>query len=127
MQYEQLTYIHLATMIPVAFLGAYLLITLKGTAGHKAIGKIYMLLMFFSSLVSLFMPAKVGPTLLFHFGAIHLLSFLAITMIIFSFIAVKVGNIALHKRSMVGLYVGGIIVAGSFTLTPGRLLHDWIF
>lgn len=127
MLYEKLAYIHLATMIPVALLGLYLLFTLKGTAGHKALGKIYMLLMLFSSLVSLFMPAKVGPTLLFHFGAIHLLSFIAITTIIVSFVAVKVGNIALHKRSMVGLYVGGIIVAGSFTLTPGRLLHDWIF
>jgi uncharacterized membrane protein len=28
---------------------------------------------------------------------------------------------------MVGLYVGALLVAGAFTLSPGRLIHTWLF
>jgi uncharacterized membrane protein len=28
---------------------------------------------------------------------------------------------------MVRLYVGALLIAGAFTLTPGRLLNDWLF
>lgn len=28
---------------------------------------------------------------------------------------------------MISLYVGGLLIAGSFTLMPGRLLHGWVF
>ena len=29
--------------------------------------------------------------------------------------------------SMISTYVGGILIAGSFALMPGRLLNDWLF
>jgi len=28
---------------------------------------------------------------------------------------------------MIGVYVGGILIAGTFALMPGRLLHEWLF
>ncbi len=28
---------------------------------------------------------------------------------------------------MIGLYVGALLVAGSSTLTPRRLMHSWLF
>ena len=36
------------------------------------------------------------------------------------------GNIAAHKRMAVGLYIG-LLVAGAFTLLPGRLIGNLVF
>ncbi|MDG0997157.1 MAG: hypothetical protein P8P42_01000, partial [Gammaproteobacteria bacterium] len=32
-----------------------------------------------------------------------------------------------HIRSMIGVYVGALLVAGGFTLAPGRLFHEMLF
>jgi uncharacterized membrane protein len=28
---------------------------------------------------------------------------------------------------MIGLYIGGILIAGSFAFMPGRLMNQWLF
>lgn len=127
MSYLQLAYIHLATIIPAFLIGTYLLLNRKGTPLHKALGKIYMLLMLFTATVTLFMSAEVGPRLLDHFGFIHLLSVLVLFTIPTAYIAARNGNVTVHRGNMIGLYVGGLLIAGSFTLMPGRLLHGWMF
>ncbi|MGB1217238.1 MAG: DUF2306 domain-containing protein [Saprospiraceae bacterium] len=127
MDYHQLMYIHLATIIPCFFLGAYLLLTKKGTTFHKKAGWIYMVLMMFTGILTLFMPAKVGPTFASHFGYIHLLSLLTIYTVPSAIIAARKGNIKRHKRGMLILYFGGLLVAGGFTFFPGRYLHTIFF
>ena len=37
------------------------------------------------------------------------------------------GDIARHKRAMIGTYVGAILIAGAFTLVPGRIMHAVLF
>ena len=32
-----------------------------------------------------------------------------------------------HKYSMIGVYVGALLVAGLFTLMPGRLFYEILF
>jgi uncharacterized membrane protein len=86
-----------------------------------------MVLIFFSSIVSLFLKAHVGPTLMGHFGWIHLLSFLTLWTIPTSLLAIKKGNINKHKRGMKLLYWTGLVLAGFFTLMPGRYLHQILF
>jgi uncharacterized membrane protein len=120
-------FIHLATVVPCVFIGAVLLIIKKGTTIHKKFGRIYMILMLFTAIVTLFMPAKVGSTLLNHFGWIHLFSFLTIWTVPTAYIAIKKGNVKAHKRKMILLYFGAIIIAGAFTFTPGRYLHEVFF
>jgi|TARA_B110000503_G_scaffold140395_1_gene231182 uncharacterized membrane protein len=127
MSYMQLTYLHLGTLAPAFALGTYLLINRKGTPLHRILGKLYMGLMLFTAAVTLFMEAQVGPVLLNHFGYIHLLSLFVIYTVPSAYTAILAGNIAVHRRKMIGLYVGALLVAGSFTLTPGRLMHSWIF
>lgn len=127
MNYTELAYLHLATVIPTFLMGTYLLISRKGSPGHKAVGKIYMLLMLITSVISLFMEARVGPVLLGHFGYIHLLSILSIYAVPVAYISAKNGNIKAHRNSMLGLYLGGILIAGTFAFMPGRLLHSWLF
>ncbi|MDA7769137.1 DUF2306 domain-containing protein [Porticoccaceae bacterium] len=127
MTYMQLTYLHLGSLVPAFVIGTYLLLNRKGTPVHRFLGKIYMGLMLFTAFVTLFMEAVVGPKFLNHFGFIHLLSLLVLYTVPTSYRAIRVGNIKLHKRKMVGLYVGALLVAGAFTLSPGRLIHSWLF
>ncbi|MBT4214308.1 MAG: DUF2306 domain-containing protein [Porticoccaceae bacterium] len=127
MTYMQLTYLHLGSLVPAFVIGSYLLLNRKGTPVHKFLGKIYMGLMLFTAFITLFMEALVGPKFLNHFGFLHLLSLFVLYTVPTAYRAIRVGNIKLHKRKMVGLYVGALLVAGVFTLSPGRLIHTWLF
>ncbi len=127
MKYVDLMYIHLATVVPCFVIGTILLIIKKGTRFHKNFGRIYMVLMMITGLVTLFMPALVGPRFLNHFGYIHLFSFLTIYTVPTAYIAIRKGNVKLHKQKMIGLYVGAILIAGGFTFFPGRYLHQLFF
>ena len=80
-----------------------------------------------TALVSLCMPARVGPQLLGHWGVIHLLSLFTLNVVPCAYLAARRGNIHAHRGNMIGLYVGGILVAGAFALAPGRLLHGWLW
>lgn len=127
MTYLQLAYVHLASVVPAFFIGTYLLIRHKGTPLHKALGRLYMGLMLFTAAVTLVMPAEVGPALFGHFGFIHLFSVLVFISVPNAYFAIKKGDVKRHRGSMISLYVGGLLIAGSFTFVPGRLLHGVFF
>lgn len=127
MGYKELMFLHLLTVLPSFIIGTALLFMQKGTVIHKKAGKIYMILMMITAVITLFMPAQVGPQLLNHFGWIHSFSFLTIYTVPTAYIAVKKGNIKSHKRKMILLYFGAIIIAGGFTFFPGRYLYEIFF
>ena len=127
MTYSVLMYVHLVTVVPCIFLGAYGLLAKKGTPIHRTLGKVYMILMLFTALITLWMPADVGGRFLNHFGWIHLFSFLTIWTVPTAYLAVKKGKIKSHQRKMVLLHIGAIGIAGGFTLAPGRFLHEFFF
>ncbi|MEL7118785.1 MAG: DUF2306 domain-containing protein [Bacteroidota bacterium] len=127
MSYKLLLNLHMLSVIPCIFLGAYLLLAKKGGSNHRLLGKIYLLLMFFTAFVTLFLPAMVGPQFLGHFGWIHSFSFLTLYSVPTAYYAVRKKQIKRHQRIMVLLYVGAILIAGGFTLAPGRYLHTVFF
>ena len=127
MTYQQLAYLHLATIVPAFLIGTFLLSRRKGTPIHKTFGRIYLLLMIATGLTTLFMPAQVGPRFLGHFGFIHAFSLFALYSAPAAYLAARRGNIKAHRGNMIGLYVGGILIAGAFAFSPGRMLHDWLF
>ena len=127
MSYINLMYLHLLTVIPCFIIGTLLLLIKKGTKTHKIFGRVYMILMLFTAIVTLFMPADVGPTIFNHFGWIHSFSFLTIYTVPTAYFAIKKGNVKVHKRKMILLYFGAIIIAGGFTFVPGRYLHTLFF
>ncbi|MBC7415559.1 MAG: DUF2306 domain-containing protein [Herminiimonas sp.] len=119
--------LHLASILPAFVIGTYMMVRRKGTPLHRRLGRIYMVLMLLTALVTLFMPAQVGPRWLDHFGFIHVFSLLVFYSVPRGWQAARRGNIRQHRGSMIGLYVGGLLIAGAFTFAPGRLLHDWVF
>lgn len=127
MTYTQLAYLHLATVVPAFGIGAFQLLRRKGTPSHELLGKIYMVLMLATALITLAMPAQLGPQFLNHFGFIHTFSFLALFSVPIAYFAARRGDIRVHRAAMISLYVGGIFIAGAFAFSPGRMLHEWLF
>ena len=125
--YDTLSFVHLGAIAPAFLMATFMMVTKKGTEVHKRIGRIYMVLMLFTAMVTLLMSAQVGPRLFNHFGFIHLLSVLVLYCVPSAYWAIKNGNVKRHRWSMIGLYIGGLIVAGGFTLMPGRMLGNVLF
>jgi uncharacterized membrane protein len=125
--YLLLAYAHLATIVPAFAIGTWLMFSRKGSAKHRGWGKAYMALMLVSAGFSLFMPAVVGPRFLNHFGFIHLFSISVFFTIPMALRAAMRHDIRTHQGNMIGLYVGGLLIAGAFAFTPGRMLHTWLF
>lgn len=120
-------YAHLVTVIPCFVIGTVLLLIKKGTKIHTIFGRVYMILMMITAIITLFMPAHVGPKFMNHFGWIHCFSFLTLYTVPTAYLAIKRGNVKTHKRKMILLYFGAIIIAGVFTFTPGRYLYELLF
>ncbi|OYW29387.1 MAG: hypothetical protein B7Z44_04935 [Caulobacter sp. 12-67-6] len=53
---------------------------------------------------------------------IHLLSGWTLIALPMGVFAIKRGRVAAHRRTMTGMFVGGLLVAGLLALFPGRLL-----
>lgn len=125
--YASLMYAHLVTVIPCVFLGGYLLILQKGTRLHRLLGKIYMILMMITAIITIFMPAMVGPQLFNHFGWIHLFTLLTLWTVPTAYLAIRKGKVKRHQRKMVLLFFGALVIAGGFTFVPGRYMYEVFF
>jgi len=125
--YMALVYLHLATIVPAFFIGTFILFRGKGTRQHRLLGKVYIVLMLLTALFTLLMPANVGPRLFHHFGFIHIFSLLVLFAVSAAYRAARRGDIKAHRGNMLGIYIGGLLIAGAFAFMPGRLLHHWLF
>ncbi len=61
------------------------------------------------------------------FGPVHVLIPISLGMLVAAFWFLAKGNISGHRKTMQRLYFGACIVAGSFTLLPGRYLGDLLW
>jgi uncharacterized membrane protein len=116
--------IHVLAVTPAALLGAYILVGRKGTPRHRILGKIWLVLMVLAALSSFF----IHQINMFHgFSPIHLLSVYVLAGSWRAIAAARRHDIGTHKRIVTGLYIGGIIGAGLFTLLPGRIMNKVVF
>jgi uncharacterized membrane protein len=116
--------IHVLAVTPAALLGAYILVGRKGTPWHRLLGKIWLMLMVLVALSSFFIHQI---NMFYGFSPIHLLSVYVLVSSWRAIAAARRHDIGAHKRIVTGLYVGGIIGAGLFTLLPGRIMNKVIF
>jgi uncharacterized membrane protein len=128
MSFVVLTSLHLATVVPAFLVGTYLLLNQKGTPLHRALGKLFMILILSTASISLFMSAGGGTRILGHFGFNHLFVIPVAFFIPRAYFAARRGDIKTHKASVLGVYVGALLIAGGVAIfTPGRLIHGWLF
>lgn len=116
--------LHVATVIPAAILGAFLLARPKGTRPHRLLGKIWLALMVVTASSTFFIHEI---KLIGDFSPIHLLSIYVLFGSWQAIAAARRHDIPAHRGHVAGMYLGGIVVAGLFTLLPGRLMHVSLF
>jgi uncharacterized membrane protein len=110
--------VHLFAALTALAIGTALMMRVKGTGLHKLLGWTWVLAMGTTAVSSLFIRV-IDPG---HFSFIHLLSGWTIVGLPGAVYAIKRGKVGVHRRAMTGMFVGGLLLAGLFTLIPGRLL-----
>lgn len=101
-------------------LGAWVLWSSKGTPAHRLGGRVWALLMLVVALTSLGIYRE-------SYSWIHFLSFWTLVVLPYGVIQARKGEVTKHKRTMRGLYIGALLIAGAFTLLPQRLLGQAVW
>jgi len=96
----------------------------KGTLPHRTIGWIWVVLMLIVAASSFWIHQirLVGP-----FSPIHLLSIFTLVVLPLAVWRAHTHRVADHRRMMIFIFAGALVVAGLFTLVPGRIMHRVIF
>ena len=120
--------LHVATVLPAFLLGTWLIFfSRKGSPLHRAVGYLYLGLMTATSIAALFIHLVMPGGPFWGFSPIHLFVPLTLMGIVGALYYARRGDIARHKRAMIGTYVGAILIASAFTLVPGRIMHAVLF
>jgi uncharacterized membrane protein len=96
----------------------------KGTLPHRTVGWIWVALMAAVAISSLWIHQirLLGP-----FSPIHLLSIFTLVMLPLAVWRAHTHQIGAHRRAMIALFAGALLIAGLFTLLPGRIMHAVLF
>jgi uncharacterized membrane protein len=120
--------LHVFTVVPAFALGTWLIFfSRKGARRHRAIGYIYLTLMTVTAIAALFIHQIPSIDIVYGFGPIHIFSIVTLSGVMGALRGAWTHNIAMHKRSMLGVYIGGILIAGTFAFLPGRIMHAMVF
>lgn len=116
-----LVFFHLVTALSALVLGAFVLARRKGSASHKALGWTWVVLMGSTAIASAFIRDYRLPNVI-GFTPIHAFTALVAVNLPRGIWYIRSGNVAAHRRTMRNLYIGACVLAGVFTLLPGRFL-----
>jgi uncharacterized membrane protein len=116
--------LHAAAALAAFALGVMQLVRVKGTASHRALGYTWVGLMLIVALSSFWIhDMRIwGP-----WSPIHLLSILTLAMLPLAIYFARVHRVRGHKLTMLGLFSGALVIAGIFTLLPGRIMYQVVF
>lgn len=127
MQLTPAILIHMTAAIGALVTGPVALWARKGAKQrpvlHRAFGYAWVTLMIVTAVSALFIRYSGLPNIL-GFSPIHLLVPFTLGSLFFAFRALAQRNIARHKKIMQQTYFGASLVAGFFTLAPGRYIGD---
>ena len=105
-------------------LGAAQLAAPKGTLPHRAAGWAWVTLMVIVAGSSFWIhELRVwGP-----WSPIHLLSIYTLAMLPLAAMHARRHRVEEHRKAMIAIFVGALVVAGLFTFWPGRIMHAVLF
>jgi uncharacterized membrane protein len=116
--------LHAIAAVAAFALGVVQLAAPKGTLPHRTLGWIWVLLMAVVAASSFWIHQirLVGP-----WSPIHLLSILTLVMLPLGVWRAHRHDVNAHRWTMIGIFTGALVIAGAFTLVPGRIMHAVIF
>ena len=116
--------IHAFAAMTAFALGVVQLAAPKGTLPHRTLGWIWSGLMVSVAVSSFWIHQirLVGP-----WSPIHLLSIFVLITVPLAVWKARRHRVADHRRIMISVFSGALVIAGLFTLLPGRILHAVVF
>jgi uncharacterized membrane protein len=116
--------IHAFAAMTAFVLGVVQLSAPKGTLPHRTLGWIWVTLMLVVSISAFFIHQLRlwGP-----WSPIHLLAVFTLIMLPVAVLAAHRHQVVRHRYTMIGIFVGALVIAGIFTLFPGRIMYHVAF
>lgn len=116
--------IHVYAALAATVLGAAILFRRKGTPRHRLAGKIWVGLMVVVSLSSF----GIHEIMLWGlWSPIHILSIVTLISLAVGVQRARRHDMTGHRFTMQATYFGALVIAGAFTLFPGRLMYEVLF
>ena len=123
-------FLHAIFAILAIPLGLVIFLNKKGTSNHKLLGWIWIVLLVIVSISAIFIQT-LNPG---QYSLIHLLIPFTLVSLIYAIWSIrmfketkKINYRYSHMYTMIGLYLGALLVAGTFTLMHGRMIHSLLF
>ena len=120
------THLHLWSALVALGLGPVALYRRRRDIWHKSAGYAWVSAMALVAGSAFWIEAAILPVA-GGFGAIHGLSLVVLYSLWRGVMAARAGDVAAHSGWMRGLYGQALILAGTFTLLPGRVLNGLLF
>jgi uncharacterized membrane protein len=116
--------VHAFAAMAAFVLGAIQIAAPKGALPHRMLGWVWVALMLVISGSSFLIH---GIRLWGSWSPIHLLSVFAPVMLVVGVLAARRHRVRAHGITMISIFAGALVLAGLFTLVPGRLLYTVLF
>ena len=116
--------IHAVAAMSAFVLGLVQFAAPKGTIPHRTVGWVWVVLML-AVAISAFFIHEIrlwGP-----WSPIHLLAILTLINLPIAVWAARHHKVSAHSKTMIGIFIGGLLIAGLFTFVPGRIMHAVMF
>jgi len=115
--------VHVAAALATLAIGIVLMVAPKGFRLHRTLGWAWVASMSVTAASSFFITAIFQT----HYSPIHALSAWTMIGLPFGIAAIRRRDVARHRKTMTGMFVGGMLVAGLFSLLPGRMMWAVFF
>jgi uncharacterized membrane protein len=112
--------VHAFAAMAAFVLGLVQLAAPKGTLPHRTTGYVWVGLMLVVA-ASSFAIHGIGQWA--GFSLIHVLSVMVLVLLPLAVLAARRHRVGTHRRAMIALFAGALVIAGAFTLVPGRIMH----
>jgi uncharacterized membrane protein len=116
--------VHAFAAMAAFVLGIVQLAGAKGTLPHRTMGYLWvgLMLVVAGSSFGIYGSRPFGS-----FSAIHILSVMVLLLVPLALVAARRHHVGTHRWAMTSLFAGALVIAGAFTLLPGRIMHRVFF
>jgi uncharacterized membrane protein len=112
-------WIHVVSALSALVLGAALLSRrIKGDRAHRIAGWTWVVLMLAVAISSLWIPKFM------KLSWIHVFTLITLVSLPLGVYRARTHQVKAHRGTMIGVFTGGLVIAGLFALLPGRMLGN---
>ena len=115
--------VHVAAAMLALVVGAVIFLLPKGTGFHRLLGWTWVSSMIVVAATSVAMIADMRSGI----NALHIFTVVTVVSLWSGLTGIRRGDVKRHAGSMVGLYIGGLIIAGITAFIPGRTMWNVVF